>query len=151
MIVLRFVTCEDLVSRMIREAEDFWTSHVEAVVPEGYLGAHDNGGVQIRPIGYDKETLIKEEFVTLIADDAMSAKFDRYIRSHINEPYDFAAILGFVLRTDMHEKSHAICSAFILEALQDCGWFKFESPVPSYQVSPRDLYLRLSGLVKLGG
>ena len=35
---LRFVTCNDPISALIRWAEDDWRSHVEAVVPEGYLG-----------------------------------------------------------------------------------------------------------------
>jgi hypothetical protein len=30
------------------------------VVAEGYLSAHDRGGVPIRPVGYDNATLLHE-------------------------------------------------------------------------------------------
>jgi len=143
---LRFVTCNDPISALIRWAEDDWRSHVEAVVPEGYLGAHAQGGVQIRPKGYDNAIMIREELVDVPADSAAARRFESYLRDHIGEPYDFAAILGFVLRDDMHAKAHAICSALQTEALIFSGLVR-DLPLPSYQISPRDLRLYLAGIV----
>jgi hypothetical protein len=145
MIRLRFVTCDDQISALIRWAEDFWASHVEAVVPEGYLGAHADGGVAIRPVGYDQAILAREEFVDLPAGPSVTAHFEKYLRGHIGEPYDFDAIFGFVLRDDMHAKAHAICSALQTDALIECGIAK-DLPLPSYQISPRDLRLYLAGV-----
>src|SRR5271155_3941042 len=94
---LRFVTCDDLVSSMIRDRAGtvmpFPPSHVEAVVPEGYLGAHDVGGVAIRPVGYDRATLLHELFVDVPADPAQAQTFDTFIRAKIGAPYDWQAIV----------------------------------------------------------
>lgn len=63
---IRFVTCSDLVSSLIRDREgpanpaclSFTPSHVEVAdfaTPDGkpgYLGAHDVGGIMVRPVGY---------------------------------------------------------------------------------------------------
>jgi hypothetical protein len=149
MIRLRFVTCNDQISALIRWAEDDWRSHVEAVLPEGYLGAHAQGGVQVRPVGYDRTILIREEFVDVPADPAVARRFEAYLRAHVGEPYDFAAILGFMLRDDMHAKAHAICSALQVEALADCGVAR-DLPLPSCQISPRDLRLYLAGILPAG-
>ena len=67
---LRFVTCRDPISEGIRLRENFWASHVEAVTPLGagpqkYLGAHCDGGVQARDVGYDAKVLQQELFVDL--------------------------------------------------------------------------------------
>ena len=142
---LRFVTCNDQVSALIRWAEDFWASHVEAVVDEGYLGAHADGGVLVRPVGYDRAILVREEFVDVPADAAAAEAFEHYLRAHLGEPYDFAAIFGFVLRDDMHAKEHAICSALQTDALIASRLAR-DLPLPSYQISPRDLRLYLAGI-----
>lgn len=146
---LRFVTCDDQVSALIRWAEDFWASHVEAVVAEGYLGAHADGGVLVRPVGYDKDILVREEFVDVPAPASVTARFEQYLRGHVGEPYDFAAIFGFVLRDDMHAKEHAICSALQTDALIECGIAK-DLPMPTYQISPRDLRLYVAGIQPAG-
>lgn len=144
-VTLRFVTCSDFVSRMIRDAEDFWASHVEAVTAlaqPGYLGAHANGGVLVRPIGYDKATLVREEFKQIPCDDATQLAFETFLLNHVGQPYDFDAILGFVLRGDCHRKEHAICSALLVDALQSVGLLPKIS-IPSWEISPRDLHIML--------
>jgi hypothetical protein len=144
-ISLRFVTCNDPVSAAIRWAEDYWASHVEAVLPDGYLGAHANGGTLVRPKGYDKSTLLREAFVTIPADDVMTAKWETFLRSKVGTPYDFSAILGFVLRDALHQKGHCICSALQNQALQACEFWSAPSAIPSSETSPRDLMIKLSG------
>lgn len=148
---IRFCTCHDLASQAIRIAEDFWASHCEAVLPDGYLGAHPVGGVLLRPIGYDKATLARESFVDLPADAVTAAAWDKALRSKIGEPYDFAAILGIALRAGMHVKGHSICSAFLDRAADACGWWQGAHCIAPYELTPRDLMVRLSGRPDLVG
>lgn len=150
MIRIRFVTCSDAISATIRLAENFWASHVEAVTPAGlYLGAHADGGVQSRPVGYDSKTLQRELFVDLPATDQQTSDFYAYLESRIGEPYDFDAILGFVLRRDVHAKDHAICSALQVLATRKCGWFNYPLSQHAHEISPRDYLLMLSGQVNI--
>ena len=152
MIRLRFVTCNDAISYMIRAAEDFWASHVEAVMPDGsgYLGAHADGGVAIRPVGYDKATLMRELFVELPATTVQTVAFYDELKQHIGQPYDFEAILGFVTRSEMHSKKHKICSALQAGALNK-SWFSAPLCRPTYEISPADLMLILSAQIAIPG
>lgn len=143
-IQLRFVTCKDPLSEAIRWAEDFWASHVEAVVSGGYLGAHADGGVMIRPVGYDSATLLREEFVDIAVDPVTAAKWELWLRGKIGTPYDFSAILGIVVRAELGERGHVICSALQTEALV-VNLPVTDFPLESAEISPRDLRLFLAG------
>lgn len=144
MIRLRFVTCNDTLSMAIRWAEDFWASHVEAVLPDGYLGAHADGGVLVRPVGYDQAILRREEFVEINTDALTALNWEAWLRTKIGTPYDFSAILGIVVRAELGERGHVICSALQTEALRVCGLAK-DFPLPSAEISPRDLRIFLAG------
>ena len=158
MITLRFVTGNDLVSRLIRMqagvSMPFTPSHVEALTPDGiaYIGAHFGKGVAARPVGYDDDQLItlrdgskSERLISLPASDAEQAAFHAFVQSKIGEPYDWKAIVGF-LEPDahQHELDHVICSAFMTAALRACGYFRWPLTVPFHHISPRDLFLILS-------
>jgi len=156
---LRFVTGNDFVSRLILVREGpmaSWIkavpSHVELVVAEGYLGAHDKGGVQIRPVGYDKSYLAAERFVDVALSGDGDAKAEAFARSKIGEPYDFAAIidLAALVPLDLHEHEHCICSAFMTETLKAGGAFSAPLALPSYLVSPSLLLFWLSGRMRSG-
>lgn len=149
---LRFVTCSDPESTAIRDREGamapwvaFTPSHVEMVVAEGYLGAHADGGVAIRPIGYDKATLTNELILDVGGDDAAA---DAYARSKIGTPYDWGAIfdfVDFVLPVDLHEKGHLICSAFMTIASRKARALPYRLAKLAHQTSPADLLLVFSG------
>jgi hypothetical protein len=125
-------------------------SHVEAVTPDGkYLGAHIDGGVQARPADYDAGQFVRELFVALPADDAMTARFYHYLAAVVGEPYDFGAIAGFITHFDLRLQHRVICSALQTLALRGCGWFATPLSQPAHQISPRDLLLILSGRVAL--
>jgi len=127
-------------------------SHVEAVTPDGrYLGAHSDGGVQARPSDYDQGQFLAEKLVDLPADDAMTAKFYHYLNAVVGEPYDLAAIAGFALHMDEHDKHKVICSALQALALRGCGWFAAPLAQPAHEISPRDLLLIISGRVDING
>lgn len=149
---LRFVTGRDITSRFILVREGSmapwvkWVpSHVEIVVAEGYLGAHDKGGVQIRPVGYDKEWLAAERFVDVKLPDEAAA--EAYARGKIGEPYDFLAILDLAVPAplDLHLQEHCICSAFGTLALERGGLFVAPLGLSPHLISPLSLLFWLSG------
>lgn len=149
---LRFVTGHDLVSRLILAREGAmaaWVkdvpSHVEMVVAEGYLGAHDDGGVQIRKIGYDLPYLAAERFVDVALPDEAAA--EAFARRKIGEPYDFAAILDLAALAplDLHLHEHCICSALMTLVLLHGGAFATPLGLPAHLVSPALLLFWLSG------
>jgi hypothetical protein len=162
MIRLRFVTGDDLASRLIRlqagVSMPFTPSHVEALTQDGknYLGAHAGGGVALRPVGYDADQLMtlpdgskSERIVSLPCSDEMEQAFYGFAATKIGEPYDWKAILGFVEPSHLHELDHIICSAFMTQALRACGYFPAPLTVPFHHISPRDLFLILSTHVEI--
>lgn len=142
---LRFVAQKTLVSAGIRFEEDFWASHVEAVLSDGYLGAHAEGGTQLRPVGYDKATLLREEFVDIPCTPEQDKAWEAFLRSKIGTPYDFSAILGIVLKVQIGSQNRLICSALQMQALISSGRVK-SIPLPVEEISPRDVRLFIAGL-----
>lgn len=116
------------------------------MVAEGYLGAHDQGGVQIRKVGYDAASLTGEAFVDVALTPEGAAAAEAYARSKIGTPYDFEAILGFVVPfADLHENRHLICSAFMTLTAKAGGAFPFPLAKEAHTVSPLDLFFWFSG------
>lgn len=149
---LRFVTCRDPISEGIRLRENFWASHVEAVTPEGkYLGAHSDGGVQAREVGYDAGILQQELFVDLPETAPGQAQgFYAFLDRHIGEPYDFKSILGFLVPAiAAHQPRHIICSALQALALRQCEWFATQLVEPAHKITPRDLLLIISARIRV--
>lgn len=149
-IKLRFVTTSSPLSAAIRFAEDYRFSHVDAVTDNGYLGAHADGGVLERPFDYDKGSWTAQAFWSLSCSDLGLESWQAYLRGRIGRPYDFAAILGFVLRDGLHDKLHVICSALQTMALREIGVFGFPLAVPAHETSPRDLAMMCTVLAPLG-
>jgi hypothetical protein len=163
MIALRFVTGNDLVSRLIRMqagvSMPFTPSHVEALSSDRrfYIGAHFDGGVAARPIGYDSDQLMtlsdgsrSERLIELPATDEQARAFHAFLQSKIGEPYDWRAIIGFLAPdVHQHELDHIICSAFMTAALRACGYFPSPLTVPFHHISPRDLFLVLSTHIQI--
>jgi hypothetical protein len=150
MIRLRFVCGKDAVSLGIRARENFPFSHVEAVTPAGkYLGAHADGGVAARDPGYDAAYLDHDLFVDLpAAAPGQADAFYAFLDRHVGEPYDFEAILGFLVPSmPAHQPRHVICSALQTLGLRQCGWFATALVEPAHKISPRDLLLIISGRV----
>jgi len=160
---LRFVTCDDLISKLIRMdggvSMPFTPSHTEALSQDGkfYIGAHYKGGVMARPVGYDADTLMtlpdgskSERVVQIDCTPEQEAAFYAFVHSKIGEPYDWKSILGFAAPDlHMHLLDHVICSAMMTAALRDCGFFQWPLTVPFHHISPRDLFLMLSSHVEI--
>jgi hypothetical protein len=159
--IIRFVQGTDVTSKLIvaqeKTAMPFTPSHAEALTPDGsaFIGAHIDGGVMKRPVGYDLSTTAidpttgkkRELLLRLEATAAQDAAFYAFLESHIGEPYDWRAILGFILPDHEHIPDHAICSALVTLALRakGCEWFEWSLAAPAHLVDPRDLLLLISG------
>jgi hypothetical protein len=152
---LRFVTCNDPVSDLIRAREGdmaacigFTPSHAEVVVREGYLGAHYDGGVAIRSVGYDRATLLHELFVDVALPDEAAA--EKWARKKIGATYDWRAILDYLLPENWHARGDFICSGYCTGALANGGAFAFPLALPWHLVSPALLLFWLSGRSAIG-
>lgn len=160
MIRLRFVTGSDPLSKLIRMqagvSMPFTPSHAEALSQDGsvYIGAHYDGGIQARPVGYDAASLMtlpdgskSERIVSLPCTPEQEAAFYAFVTSKIGEPYDWKAIFGFVAPDlHMHLLDHIFCSAFMVAGMRTkgCELFPWPLTVPFHHISPRDLLLILS-------
>lgn len=162
MIRLRFVTCNDWISRLIRiqagVSMPFTPSHVEALTQDGqfYIGAHLSGGVKARPVGYDAASLMtlpdgskSERIISIPCTLAQETAFYDYVHSKIGEPYDWKSICGFMVPWHMHLQYHIICSAFMTAGVRAAKVFPWPVTVPFHHVSPRDLFLILSTMVEI--
>lgn len=157
--ILRFVQGRSLTALAImaqeKTAMPFTPSHVEALTPDGgfYIGAHIDGGVQKRPVGYDTADAVHELLLKLDATPEQDAAFYAFLEKHIDEPYDWHAIIGFLIPAHEHVADHAICSALITLALRAPGseWFSWRLASPAHLISPRDLLLILSSHMQIPG
>lgn len=151
MIRIRFVDGKDVVAAGISAAEyGFWAIHTEALMPDGtLLGAHWNGGVLARPIGYDAAARTKELIVEIDADQAMADKFHAFMRAQLGKPYDVQAIAAFATGRDWQQPGAWFCSELVAAALVDCGWFAQPLATEFNKITPRDLLLIVSGRVNV--
>lgn len=156
---IRIVAGKSLLQKAIiaqeKTAIPFTPSHVEAVSEDetGYIGAHLGGGMQLRPIGYDKDD-IEHELILDLAAWVMPNQdrvFYDFINSLIGEPYDWPAIAGFIIPEHFHLENHVICSAAVSLALRKCGFFKYPLAAPAHLISPRDLLLMFSTRINIPG
>lgn len=165
MIRLRFVTCTDAISAMIRAqggtAMPFTPSHVESLSQDGksYIGQHMSGGMQSRTVGYDADQVMTlpdgrkaDIIVPLPCTPEQEAAYYAFVHDKIGQPYDWISILGFVLtEVHLHTVGSLICSAVTAAAIRTKGCELFPSPmtVPFHHISPRDLLLILSTHVEI--
>jgi hypothetical protein len=153
---LRFVQGGDFTSDAIKLREGVCMpivpSHVECVRPSDgkYVGAHANGGFMARDPGYDGATPAQECFIDLPCTQEQHDKFYAAVEASIGEPYDWKAIVGFILPGHFHIKFDAICSAKMFLLLRDVAdWFPSHAPVvvPAHCIDPRDLLLMISVVI----
>lgn len=136
MVKLRFIAENDPGSWLIR----YWTfydySHVEFVLPEGYLGARVNGGVQIRPFDYVKPA--KEVFAQVDLPAAKEWAVLSYAKAQVGKPYDLGAIIGLVLKQDWENKNAWFCSELVATAFDIAGCPIINSAQVD-RITPRDI------------
>ncbi len=154
---IRFVAGKGIISKGIiaqsKTAMPFTPSHVEVISEDGlnYIGAHIDGGVRSRSIGYDKDETEHELILPLEATQEQDRIFYDFMISKIGEPYDWQAILGFIIPEHFHVANHVICSAVSTLALRRCEWFEWPVAAPAHLISPRDLLLMISARMQIPG
>lgn len=105
----QFVRGTDLESKLIAfgGAGDF--SHVDILLDDGsLLGARLEGGVAIRPAGYEpwsKQVVIEIPCSGLAKDAALT-----FAHAQVGKPYDKLAIAAFVVGRDWREEGEWFCS-----------------------------------------
>lgn len=156
-ITIRFVTCDDPMSRLIRAQAGvcmpFPPSHVEALSRDGqhWTGQHIDGGCLARPLDY---YLVypnpQEKRVAFPVAQAQYDAFHNYLEKRVGDPYDWRAVIGFAL-PDIHghEPGGQICSALIEMCCRAANIFPWPVTVPAHHISPRDLMLMASALVEI--
>lgn len=161
-ITIRFVTCDEISSIAIREqaklafgvSMPFIPSHTEALsrIGDGWTGQHIDGGCMKRPLDYYNAFPNPQEKRVLIpATDAEFAAFHDYLEARIGDPYDWRAILGFVL-PDIggHKPGGEICSALMTMCARAANNpFKFPLTVPAHHISPCLLMLLYSSHLQI--
>lgn len=156
-IVIRFVTCSDPISAIIRRGElGFWASHVEALTPDGFLlGAHADGGVARRPRDYDVGQWTLELLVAVPASADQQAAFWAFLAAQLGKPYDANAIKALAAgelsgMATLADNAGAawICSALIAGALKAAG-LVLATPSTLRLTTPRDVLQMLAARVAL--
>ena len=93
---IRFVANTGWAAHGIRAAQlGYPYTHVDVAQPDGLLGAHLEGGVQVRPVGYDTRAAARERWIALDVAPAVADAFDGFLRAQLGAPYDIGAITDF--------------------------------------------------------
>ena len=152
MITLRFVSHTGLFNWACTIAQyGFWSTHCEAMLPDGRLLGAISDGVKSRDPGYDKDQIKKEVFLNVRATVEQEEIFYAFIESQIGKPYDTWAILAYFYPSRDWQASDAwYCSELLGTALSECGILPKEMAVKFSRVTPRDLLLLISTRTEAG-
>jgi len=146
MITLRFVSHPGIFNWAARIAQyGFWSTHCEAVLPDGrYLGAISDG-VKARAPEYDDGHFSQEMFLEVKATADQEEIFYAFVESQIGKPYDTWAILSYFYPSrDWQSFDAWYCSELLGTGLSECGILPKEMAVKFSRVTPRDLLLLIS-------
>ncbi len=136
MITIRCIAESNIESELIR----YWTwdkySHVEFVLPEGYLGSRLSGGIQIRPFDYIKVSL--EAILTLTLTPEAEDKILSWAKAQIGESYGWKDVVDEAVHEDILKPSSMDCSHFVSKALSMGGIMVTRKRF--FQNTPADVY-----------
>lgn len=147
---IRLVTdMNDPLSFLIRLDTISKVSHSEAVLRDGsVVGAYETGVTHRSSTADVGSTL--QMFVDIPCSPEQIESWEAHLLRRIGMPYDYAALAGFALHTDMHTEGHTICSALVMGALRHVGVLSEKQFKPDHRISPGDLATSLSFMAKLG-
>lgn len=155
-IVIRFVAERGIIPWLIRYqagvAMPFTPNHVESVSPDGqwYYGEHILGGLRKRPKGYDAAHLLWDFFVEIPCTQEQADAYYGYLESKLGMPYDWRSIISFIVPSwNLHGHGELICSAITAAAMRKGTICRWPMAVPFHHISPRDILLICSVLVKV--
>lgn len=138
MITLQFSASPGFVSHAIRWFTFSDISHVDFVLPDGWLlGSHVQGGngVLIRPPHY-----LKWSKLIVATVDAPGSVLDA-AASQIGRPFDYSALVNFGVQRDWQEQDSWFCSELTAWSFQQGGYPIFNPHVQTWRITPRDLLL----------
>lgn len=137
---IRFITEPDWISGAIRTVTDSQWSHVEIVLPDGYLGAHYPSGVQIRPLGYCQP--LRERRYQIPVSDAALGQMLAFAHAQVGKPYDTEDIFGILLQKNWENQSAWICSELVAATAEAGGLFMLNvQPEYTHKITPEMLHL----------
>jgi uncharacterized protein YycO len=115
----RVVGADDFISRSIKFISRGPVSHVEFLVDGGAntIGAHADGGVQIRPIGYAKYSVDLRFEAT--CSDQQYAKASAFLQAQIGKPYDLIDIAAILANRNWRDPNRWICSELWAAVLEE--------------------------------
>jgi uncharacterized protein YycO len=122
---LQFIRESRITSDLISWFSAGRLSHVDAVLPTGYLGAFQRevggipSGVFIRPNNYVK--FAAQVRIDIPATDAQRHNWEAFLLGQIGKPYDWDVIAAFVAGSDWRDPNKWICSELQAAALQQAG------------------------------
>jgi uncharacterized protein YycO len=140
MLTLRFTTTKkSFVSEAIRLLTWSPYSHVEFLIPgEGYLGAHVNGGVLLRPFDYDNGCEFC--FATVNCKPTVEKAVLEYARAQLGKPYDLKAVLGIGFHRDWEQSGSWFCSELVAASFNAGGYPLVRASEKLDRITPRDIY-----------
>ena len=141
MIKLRFITENNIGSRIIRYYSWSEFSHVDFVWPtDAYLGARLDGGVRLRPYNYTKPA--KQAFFGIELGKTKEREILGIAFAQIGKPYNWKGITGFALNEDWQSGKSWFCSQLVAHCFAAAG-----EPLlrvsHSDRVTPSDLTMSL--------
>jgi uncharacterized protein YycO len=140
-VTIRFVTCDDIVSALIRDKTWCDYSHVEFVLDDGTtLGAHADRGVAIRPANYDVFTKLAVFAVPMTEEQ--KAAIMSFAKAQLGKAYDKDAIAGIVFHRDWRNPNEWFCSELVAAAFEQALPL-LNVPDNVNRITPRDLLLSL--------
>ena len=115
--------------------------HVEFLVDGKAIGAHADGGVQVRQINhYDADYRFKAD-----CTDEQYASAVSFLMDQVGKPYDFLNIFGIMVSRDWHDPNRWICSELWAAVMEAGGLIhKLESALSL--ITPQDTLLISSAM-----
>jgi uncharacterized protein YycO len=107
--------------------------HVEFLVDGKAIGAHSDGGVQIREID---ACPVDYRFSASCTDEQYQKAID-FLHGQIGKPYDFLDIVGIMANRDWHNPERWICSELWAATMEAAG-IMGRLPTALQLVTPQD-------------
>jgi uncharacterized protein YycO len=118
-VIVRFVEGTGLDSSIIKFHTYGPWSHVEFYTPQGYIGARLQGGVALRPFGYD--SFRRQEFRQAFLNPAQESQLWEWVYAQIGKKYDWQTIAGMAFHRDWRQDDCWICSEMVAAAFAAIG------------------------------
>lgn len=138
---IRFISNSDWVSSTIRRVTRSLWSHTEIILDDGsYLGAHYDGGVQIRPSNYCSPLREKRYSIRLPAEQV--AQIISFAHSQVGKKYDISDIFGILFNRNWDNPSRWICSELVAASAYAGGLYLLNvDPKMVNKITPEMLHL----------